>query len=57
MPPDIHHDDTLEVEQIITTRTHRRQKQYLVQWKHRPAEDATWLTAQDLDRLEYFYYD
>jgi hypothetical protein len=57
MPPDIHHDDTLEVEQIITTRTHCRQKQYLVQWKHRPAEDATWLTAQDLDRLEYFYYE
>jgi hypothetical protein len=57
MPPDIHHDDTLEVERIITTRTHRRQKQYLVQWKHRPAEDATWLTAQDLDRLEYFYYE
>jgi hypothetical protein len=56
-PPDWQHDDTLEVERIITTRTHRRQKQYLVQWKHRPAEDATWLTAQDLDRLEYFYYE
>ena len=45
-PPVLLSSGLLEVERIITTRTHRRQKQYLIQWKHCPAEDATWLTAQ-----------
>ena len=52
-PPElIDGNEEYEVEDIITDRTKRRKKQFLVKWKGYPAFKNSWIDLKDLNAPE-----
>src|SRR5260221_363874 len=52
-PPElIDGNEEYEVEEIITDRTKRRKKQFLVKWKGYPASENSWVDFKDLNAPE-----
>jgi hypothetical protein len=48
-PPDlIEGEEEYEVEEIISDRTIRRKRQYLVKWKGYPSSENSWVAANDM---------
>ncbi len=45
-------NEEYEVEDIITDRTKRRKKQFLVKWKGYPAFENSWIDLKDLNAPE-----
>jgi hypothetical protein len=59
-PPDlIEGEEEYEVEEIISDRTIRRKRQYLVKWNGYPSSENTWVAAKDLHAPELLrdYHD
>jgi hypothetical protein len=59
-PPDlIEGEEEYEVEEIISDRTIRRKRQYLVKWNGYPASENSWVYAKDLHAPELLkdYHD